>query len=208
VRDALFVQQSDEAIAAGAFHNDVVAVANERVLFAHEQAFADKDIFFADLRARLPEVEIIEVPAAEVSLADAIGSYLFNAQLVTLPDGGMALILPTEAQDNVRVWTWLKAMIAGNGPIRRLIPVDVRESMANGGGPACLRLRVVCDADHVDPRFLVDEARLDLIASIVQAHWPESIAPAELPNPDLWAQISGARMALLDALQLTELMSN
>jgi succinylarginine dihydrolase len=208
VRDALFVQQSDEAIAAGAFHNDVVAVANERVLFAHEQAFADKDIFFADLRARLPEVEIIEVPAAEVSLADAIGSYLFNAQLVTLPDGGMALILPTEAQDNVRVWTWLQAMIAGNGPIRQLIPVDVRESMANGGGPACLRLRIVCDPDHVDPRFLVDEARLDLIASIVQAHWPESIAPAELPSPDLWAQISGARMALLDALQLTELMSN
>ena len=37
-----FAAQSEEAIAAGAFHNDVVAVANERVLFAHEQAFADK----------------------------------------------------------------------------------------------------------------------------------------------------------------------
>jgi succinylarginine dihydrolase len=166
VKDALFVQQSDEAIAAGAFHNDVVAVANERVLFAHEQAFADKDIFLADLRARFPEVEIIEVPAAEVSLADAIGSYLFNAQLVTLPDGGMALILPTEAQDNVRVWTWLQGMIAGNGPIRRLIPVDVRESMANGGGPACLRLRVVCDPTRVDPRFLVDEAKLVLLTAL------------------------------------------
>jgi len=38
----IFVQQSDQAIAAGAFHNDVVAVANERVLFAHEQAFAGR----------------------------------------------------------------------------------------------------------------------------------------------------------------------
>lgn len=95
----LFVEQSEEAIAAGAFHNDVVAVANERVLFAHELAFADKAGFYADLRAVMPGVEIVEVPASAVSLADAIKSYLFNAQLVTLPDGGMALILPTEAQE-------------------------------------------------------------------------------------------------------------
>ena len=130
---------------------DLASVANERVLFAHEQAFEDRDRFFADLRAALPSVEIIEVPADQVSLADAITSYLFNAQLVTLPDGGgMALILPSEARDNERVWTWLQEMVAGNGPIRRLEVVDVRESMANGGGPACLRLRVVADPATVD----------------------------------------------------------
>jgi succinylarginine dihydrolase len=189
-----------------AFHNDVVAVANERVLFAHEQAFANKDGFYADLRAQLPEVEIIEVPAASISLADAISSYLFNAQLVTLPDGGMALILPTEAQENARVWGWLQAMIAGNGPIRRLVPVDVRQSMANGGGPACLRLRVVCDPADVDPRFLVDVAKLDLIAKVVEAHWPESIEPGALSNPDLWSRIEAAREALLAQLDLAELL--
>ncbi|MEQ1548659.1 MAG: N-succinylarginine dihydrolase [Chakrabartia sp.] len=205
---ALFVQQSEDAIAAGAFHNDVVAVANERVLFTHEQAFADKDVFYADLQRLLPEVEIVEVPAAAVSLSDAISSYLFNAQLVTLPDSSMALILPTEAQNNVLVWTWLESMIAGNGPIRKLIPVDVRQSMANGGGPACLRLRVVCDPTTVDPRFLVDDAKLDVIASIVNQYWPESIAPAELSDPKLWARIENARSALLTACQLPEFMSN
>ena len=205
VNQALFVAQSDEAIAAGAFHNDVVAVANERVLFAHELAFANKAGFYADLRAAIPEVEIVEVPAASVSLADAIQSYLFNAQLVTLPDGGMALILPTEAQENPRVWGWLEAMIAGNGPIRRLIPVDVRQSMANGGGPACLRLRVVCDPASVDPRFLVDAAKLDRIATIVDTHWPETIAPDDLANPALWMKIEAARAALLSALDLSEL---
>jgi succinylarginine dihydrolase len=205
VKNALFVQQSDEAIAAGAFHNDVVAVANERVLFAHEQAFANKDGFYADLRAQLPEVEIIEVPAASVSLADAISSYLFNAQLVTLPDGGMALILPTEAQENGRVWGWLQMMIAGNGPIRRLVPVDVRQSMANGGGPACLRLRVVGDPNDVDPRFLVDDAKLDRIAAVVEAHWPESIEPGALTDPALWSRIEAAREALLAELDLSEL---
>jgi succinylarginine dihydrolase len=206
VTNALFVEQSEEAIAAGAFHNDVVAVANERVLFAHEQAFADKEGFYAELRARLPVVEIIEVPTASVSLADAIQSYLFNAQLVTLPKSqGMALILPTEAQENERVWTWLQTMIAGNGPIRRLVPVDVRQSMANGGGPACLRLRVVCDPATIDPRFMADEPKLDQIAQVIAAHWPEEIAPDALSDPALVAKVRAARLALLKACELEEL---
>jgi succinylarginine dihydrolase len=201
----LFVQQSDEAIAAGAFHNDVVAVANESVLFTHEQAFADQQGVYADLRALAPEVQIIEVPASAVSLSDAISSYLFNAQLVTLADGGMALILPTEAQENGRVWSWLSAMVAGNGPIRSLIPVDVRQSMANGGGPACLRLRVVCDPADVDPRFIMNPGRLDQIATIVAEYWPETIAPADLAHPELWRQFEAARDALLIGLGLEEL---
>jgi succinylarginine dihydrolase len=205
IKDALFVQQSTEAIAAGAFHNDVVAVANERVLFAHEQAFEDKVQFYAELLAKLPEAEIVEVPASAVSLEDAIQSYLFNAQLVTLPSGGMALILPTEAHDHPRVRVWLDRHIAGNGPIRQLVPVDVRESMANGGGPACLRLRVVADLATVDPRFMVDEAKLNHIADIIARHWPETIAPADLANPKLWTEIGTARNALLAALNITEL---
>ena len=142
----LFVAQSEAAIAAGAFHNDVVAVANENVLFAHEQAFEDKDGFNGALRALLPDVEIVEVPASLVSLQDAIRSYLFNGQLVTLAGGEMALILPEEARETPRVWDWLERLVAGNGPIRQLRLVDVRQSMANGGGPACLRLRVVAEA--------------------------------------------------------------
>lgn len=204
----LFVEQSEAAIAAGAFHNDVVAVANERVLFAHEQAFADKERFYADLRERLPEVEIVEVPAARVSLADAVASYLFNAQLVTPPDGGMTLILPEEARENVAVWSWLQEMVAGNGPIRRLEVVDVRQSMANGGGPACLRLRVVADPAAIDPRFLVDEAKLDLIASIVEQYWPEQIAPAAIADPALIGAIERARAALLESLDIVELINS
>ena len=204
----LFVQQSPEAIAAGAFHNDVVAVANERVLFAHEQAFADKHIFFGQLRKRLPAVEIIEVPASAISLADAIASYLFNAQLVTLPEGGMALILPGEAQAIGGVRAWLEALVATNGPIRRLVPVDVRESMANGGGPACLRLRVVCDPATVDPRFLVDEAKLDRIAAVVEAHWPEQVSPAQFDTLGAWPAAVAARAELLRALDLASLIES
>jgi succinylarginine dihydrolase len=93
-------------------------------------------------------------------------------------------------------------MAAGNGPIRKLVTVDVRQSLANGGGPACLRLRVVADPADVDPRFLADEARLDRIAACIEAHWPEAIAAADLADPDLWRRIEAARLALLERLDL------
>ena len=202
----IFAQQSDEAIAAGAFHNDVVAVANERVLFAHEQAFADKEALVAALSDKVDGFEYVEVPAADVPLADAIRSYLFNAQLVTPPDGQSTLIVPTEARETASVWGWIQRHIAGNGPIRRVEVVDVRQSMANGGGPACLRLRVVADPATVDPRFIVDEAKLETIADIVGSHWPEQIHHEDLQSPALIGEIEAARRALLDSLDLGELV--
>ena len=203
--DVLLVQQSVAAIAAGAFHNDVVAVANETVLFAHEQAFEDPASVRAFVRARLPDAVILEVPADRVSLDAAIRSYLFNSQLVTLPGGEMALIVPGECRETPEVWAWLQEMLAGNGPIRRVEVMTLRESMRNGGGPACLRLRVVVDdRAHaaIDPRFLLDPARCDLLADLVERHWPERIAPEDLGDPALWRQCRTARAALLDALGL------
>ncbi|MGC1269300.1 MAG: N-succinylarginine dihydrolase [Croceibacterium sp.] len=201
----VFLEQSPEAIAAGAFHNDVVAVANERVLFCHEQAFADPAAAYAAIRDAMPEAEIVVVPTSAVSLEQAIKSYLFNAQLVTLPGGEMALVVPLEAWEHPAVRHWLDGMLAGNGPIRRVIPVDVRESMANGGGPACLRLRVVADPATVDPRFLLDEAKAIAIEQVIAAQWPERIDPADIGNPALAGQVEQARLALVEVLGLSEL---
>ena len=139
------------------------------------------------------------------TLEEAIRTYLFNAQLLTLPDGEMALIVPEECRESPSVWAWCEDMLAGNGPIRQVIPVDVRQSMANGGGPACLRLRVVCDPATVDPRFLLDEARADLIENVIARHWPEQIDPADLTSDTLAASVIAARLALLDALDLAQL---
>ena len=115
----------------------------------------------------------------------------------------MALILPTEARDMPVIWTWLEQMAAGNGPIRKLVPVDVRQSMANGGGPACLRLRVVADPADIDPRFLVDEVKLDGIADIVRNYWPEAIAPGDLGDTRLIARIEQSWLTVVDHLQLS-----
>jgi succinylarginine dihydrolase len=201
----LFIEQSEEAIAAGAFHNDVVAVANENVLFAHELAFADRGEVVAFCERNLPGFEQVEVAAADVPIQDAITSYLFNAQLVTPPDGQMTLVVPTEARATPTVWSWLEKHVSGNGPIRRVEVVDVRQSMANGGGPACLRLRVVADPATIDPRFLVDGATLDRLSEVVRQHWPVEIDNADLQNPTLIADVEAARVALLEAVDLTQL---
>ena len=192
--------QSQAAIEAGAFHNDVVAVANEHVLLAHAAAFEDRDGLFAAAARAVPDFVPIEVDS--IGLEDAISSYLFNSQLITLPEGGMALVLPGEAQTNPRVWRAVEKIIAGNNPIGEAIVVDVRESMRNGGGPACLRLRVPVSAAamaRIDSRFLLDERRWEALYRLVERHWPRRINAAELADPALWDEALAAHDAL-DAL--------
>lgn len=206
VKGAVFFAQADAAIQAGAFHNDVVAVANEQVLFAHEGAFEDRAATLELLRARVPGLVLVDAPLADVPLADAISSYVFNAALVSVADG-MALILPKEAEETPSVWRWLQRVKqdAGN-PINHLHVLDLRESMKNGGGPACLRLRVALSEKAlaaVDKRFLVDEAKLDRLERLVERWWPEAIAPGDLAVPDLWAACGAAHAALLKELAIS-----
>ena len=202
----VFIEQNPDAIEAGAFHNDVVAVANERVLFTHERTFADQESAYDAMRAAFPALEVVEVPEDSVSLEEAIRTYLFNAQLVTLPSGEMALVVPTECQESAAVWAWCEHMLAGNGPIRQVIPVDVRQSMANGGGPACLRLRVVADPATVDARFLLDDAKADRIEAVIGEMWPEAIEPGQIGTSELARQVTDAREALLTVLSLDTLI--
>jgi succinylarginine dihydrolase len=201
----LFVEQSEEAIAAGAFHNDVVAVANQRVLFTHEKAFAERERVIGECEGLFPDLQLVEVSESEVPLRDAVSSYLFNAQLVSPPGGETSLIVPQESRETPTVWSWIERHLAGNGPIRQVEVVDVRQSMANGGGPACLRLRVVADPATVDSRFLVDEAKLGQIAAVIERHWPQQIYSGEIQNPKLISDAENARAKLLELLELSEL---
>jgi succinylarginine dihydrolase len=183
-----FALQSGDAVEAGAFHNDVVAVANETVLLAHPEAFDRPDGLFAAIQAQVPGATIIEVDG--VSLADAVSTYLFNSQIVTLPEGGMALVLPSEVRDSPAVWDALHHALARSDAIARVEVVDVRESMRNGGGPACLRLRVPVSAGAraaIHPGYLLTAQRWDRLAALVERLWPEAVAPGDLLEPDLWA---------------------
>jgi succinylarginine dihydrolase len=197
VASPMFALQSGQAIEAGAFHNDVVAVANERVLLAHRDAFDDPDALIDALEARVAGFHYLEV--SDIGLDAAVRSYLFNSQIVTRPDGGMTLILPAEARADDAVWAEVERLLDGNGPIDQAIVVDLRESMRNGGGPACLRLRVPLSPEalaKVDPRFILDERRIDELSRLVEDAWPITIAPADLAEPWLWAEARAAHAAL------------
>lgn len=197
---AVYVCQSESAVQAGAFHNDVVSVANETLLLAHPEAFDDKGRLFDAIRDRVPGATILETEG--VTLEDAVKSYLFNSQLVSLPEGGMALVLPTESEASSPVWREVERWLAC-GAVREAIVVDVRESMRNGGGPACLRLRVpVSEAGmaDVDPRFILTPRSWDELSGLVERAWPETVSPADLNDPAFWQACWEAHAALEELL--------
>ncbi len=201
-----FLEQARKALDAGAFHNDVVGVANESVLFLHEQSFEDRNAAYAQIRNAAPFVRIIEAPTKDVSLEDAVTSYLFNSQLVTLPDGEMALILPGEAEANARTRAFLERVVETDNPVRRLVFKDVRESMRNGGGPACLRLRVLLSDDErraVNQKFILDDDKLEKLEGWVRDHYRDRLHPDDLRDPGFMNEARSAIEALYTMLGLS-----
>jgi succinylarginine dihydrolase len=195
-RRVVFLRQAPNAIDGGAFHNDVVAVANENVMLFHESAYADGPAVSGRVREACDfPVHLIEVPEARVSLRDAVESYLFNSQLVTLPDGRMTLIAPTECQERDCVRTYIDELIAGDNPIASVHFLDVRQSMMNGGGPACLRLRVVLTEEElgrVHPGVMLTDELYGKLTKWVERRYRETLAPADLADPKLAVETGAA----------------
>ena len=185
----LFAQQNPAAIDAGAFHNDVVAVANGAVLFCHEHAFVSHEALLASLRSSLGSAfTSIVVREAEVSLDRAVATYLFNSQLITRADASMLLVAPAECLEDAAVAAYLHRLIAGAGPIRELRAFDLRQSMKNGGGPACLRLRVVmseAERAAIAANIWLDEALYAALTAWVERHYRDRLTPGDLADPAL-----------------------
>ncbi|MBR9906053.1 MAG: N-succinylarginine dihydrolase, partial [Gammaproteobacteria bacterium] len=186
----VFAQQHPDAIDAGVFHNDVIAVGNGPVLLYHEMAFLDEEGTLNELRAKMASPLIpVRVPLEAVSMEDAVASYLFNSQLLSNPDGTMTLVVPGECQEREAVWNTIQNhLLAGNNPISEVIVKDVKQSMRNGGGPACLRLRVVLkDAERaaLTGRVLLTDTLYDDLTAWVNRHYRDRLAPDDLADPKL-----------------------
>jgi succinylarginine dihydrolase len=205
----ILAQQSRKAIEAGAFHNDVVAVSNENVLLCHEEAFENRAVLLEQLTMRCEasgfRLHVLEARTGELSLTEAVKSYLFNSQIVTLPEGGMALILPHEVEETPNAKAYVDRVLASNGPIRKAHYFDLRQSMRNGGGPACLRLRVVLtDAElgALGAAAIVDEAKIAALENIVRKHYRDRLAAVDLSDPHL---LDESRVALDEIGQVLKL---
>ncbi|MEO0449907.1 MAG: N-succinylarginine dihydrolase [Pseudomonadota bacterium] len=209
----VFARQSAKAINAGAFHNDVVCVGTLDTLFFHEHAFENTEETLAAIRTAsegLFELKPVMVPDAEVPLEDAIRSYLFNSQLLQWPgEDRLVLLAPMETQETESTRAFCERMVDGNGPIGRVQYVDVRQSMRNGGGPACLRLRVVMTPEeraNCMPGVLLDEAQIDALQEIVRATYRDRLSPDDLADPDFAEECFAARDALLRCLGLNRMI--
>jgi succinylarginine dihydrolase len=208
VDKTLFVRQNPAAINMGAFHNDVVAVSNKNVFFYHQRAFEDPGTLQHDIQAAMgePRVQFIEVPEAEVPLQDAVKSYLFNSQLISAPaDDGMRLILPIEVAETASTKAYVDALLASDGPITDADYMDVRQSMRNGGGPACLRLRVVLSAPEraaMGANSLLDDALLAVLQTWAKKHYRDRLMPEDLGDPALMEESFAALDELSQILNL------
>lgn len=205
----VITQQARAAINAGAFHNDVVCVGAKETLFYHELAFEDTAAMQQSVRAAakgLFEPVFVEVPNEAVPIADAIKSYLFNSMLVQMPgDDRLTLIAPLETQEMDSSRRFCDAMTSGNGPIGRVDFVDVRQSMQNGGGPACLRLRVTLTKDEwaqVNPGQKFTPELHDALNAWVRKHYRETLNPADVADPNLMTESFAALDALTKIMQL------
>jgi succinylarginine dihydrolase len=184
---AMFTQQSPAAIDVGAFHNDVVAVSHRNVLLYHPHGL-DADL----IRRRAARLGIglvtIEINAKQISLSDAVKSYLFNSQIVTLRDGSMALIAPQECRRLAATRRFLDWLPSADTPIRKVRYVPLHQSMRNGGGPACLRLRVeLTDRELAAAHqgvFLTPALHESLIFW-VNRHYRDRLDAADLADPKL-----------------------
>lgn len=207
-RRVLFAEQSEDAVQGGAFHNDVLAVANQNVLFAHQDAFEAPDPLYESLFKHMSGFHLIEVPRETVSLKSAVNSYLFNSQLVTLPSGGMALLAPSQCGKSTVVSAYLDTLLKSNGPIRQVEFVDLNQSMKNGGGPACLRLRVVVSDESkstVNPNFILTAEKLEALRKVVEERYLPSLSGSDLADPEFYRACDAALAGVLDVLGARDL---
>lgn len=201
----IFARQNPAVIDKGVFHNDVIAVSNQQVLFCHQQAFAHQPQLLATLREKIPGFTAFEVPEKRVSIKDAVSTYLFNSQLLSKPDGNMLLVLPEEARQHPGVWRYLCELTESGQKIDELKVFDLRESMCNGGGPACLRLRVVLNDTEratVNPAVMMNDQLFTSLNRWVEKYYRDRLYHHDLADPLL---LTEGREALDELTRLLNL---
>lgn len=200
----LFPQQDPDGIDAGAFHTDVMAVGNDHFLMLHEKAFVDHPALLATLREKLGDTfRAVVATEAELPAQTAVAAYPFNSQVLTLPDGKMAIIAPTESQEQAPARRFLERVVGEDNPVAQVHYLDLRQSMNNGGGPACLRQRIrLTDAERaaVKANVFYSEALHQSLAGWIRKHYREALLPADLQDPAL------ARESMTALDELTQLL--
>lgn len=207
----VLVQQNPAAIDAGVFHNDVISVGNQNVFLFHEEAFVSTQTTIEEITRKFQEAcraEFIPIRVnnRQVTLQAAVETYLFNSQLVTLNDNSMAMIAPAECEQNDNVRSFLEGVQADqHNPIRQIYYLNLRESMRNGGGPACLRLRVVLTNEELsamNQAVILTNELYGRLKKWILKHYRDRLLQDDLSDPKLLDETKIALDELTGILKL------
>jgi succinylarginine dihydrolase len=202
--------QNPLAIDAGVFHNDVIAVGHLDVLLYHEDAFLNEEQALWKLHSTCLAsgfaLRTVRVARSEVSLEEAVRTYLFNSQLLSDKQGRVCLVVPQECQESPSVRAHLDRLLTSDGPIHEVLSFDLRQSMRNGGGPACLRLRVALQDEQLaqlGARVVLDETLYAQLCDWVRRHYRDRLVQTDLADPQLLTEVQTALLELDELMQLS-----
>lgn len=206
----LFAQQNPKAIDAGVFHNDVISTGYRDLFLFHEDAFVDTPNVIETVQQRAlhvlgKELTIFEVKRKDLSIKDAVSSYLFNCQIVETTQGYI-LLAPAECEKMESAKTTLQA-IQKQLPITKIIFISLNESMKNGGGPACLRLRMQLtqkEFDTVHKGVIFSEALYHKLKESIQCNYRDQLTMKDLSDPQFLKTTSEAIAQITNILGLSD----
>ncbi|MEC7840419.1 MAG: N-succinylarginine dihydrolase [Chlamydiota bacterium] len=212
----IYAQQNPNAIDAGVFHNDVISVGNCNVFLYHEKAFVNTSSVVSEIEEKVNKycncpMIFIKASDNDLSLDDVVRSYLFNSQIINIEDHMMAIIAPTECQKIKQVRSFLDSIVSdASNPIKEIHYINLQESMQNGGGPACLRLRVVLNQNEVkavNPYVLFSEQLYVKLSDWVHKHYRDRLTPKDLADPQLVYESQAALDEITQILNLGSIYS-
>lgn len=207
-RNALLLQQNPQAIDMGVFHNDVIALSHDGLLLCHELAFMNQKDVMDEIKERSEGcIKIIEIQEAELSLSNAISSYLFNSQIVTCSDGVLKMLLPLECREQEKVHSLIENTIKPKANIAETQYMDLRQSMRNGGGPACLRLRInmtLEERENLNGKLIVNEDQMKELRRIIEQYYPEQLTLKQLSSWQECQTLLDAVCAIYEILEIPQ----
>ena len=84
--------------------------------------------------------------------------------------------------------------------------VDLGQSMNNGGGPACLRLKLLLSEQEwgaISDRFYFDRQKYDFLKGYINQYYPEVLVIDQLNNESFIAEMAQCVAGLYDWFGVT-----
>ena len=207
LNESFILQQAPQAIEAGVFHNDVIALNTTSKMVVHESAFTTEDQdrlrkWFSDR----PHYTYREVLDSELSIEEAVSTYLFNSQFLALPqqDNPFALLAPVESQLHQKSHALIDRLI-NEGVVQHVHYLDLRESMRNGGGPACLRLRIpmsINESNAIHQGIILTDEKFEALCQWVNTHYRDRLHFDDFKDLEFVGELNAAYSALESIIEM------